>query len=172
MRLKNKTAVISGATGGIGEATSKLFSAEGANVVMVGRDEEKLNTLYNSFDDKSKLSTYVADSNNEDSIKDCINFAKDKYGSIDVVFANAGTEGEVKPLTEYTKDEFNNVLSVNVIGVWLYMKHALPIMQNQKNGSFILELYFLLPHQYGTFYFICSHLAIPQLCRGTFTAKI
>ena len=46
MRLKNKTAVISGATGGIGEATSKLFSAEGANVVMVGRDEEKLNTLY------------------------------------------------------------------------------------------------------------------------------
>ena len=137
MRLKNKTAVISGATGGIGEATSKLFSAEGANVVMVGRDEEKLNTLYNSFDDKSKLSTYVADSNNEDSIKDCITFAKDKYGSIDVVFANAGTEGEVKPLTEYTKDEFNNVLSVNVIGVWLYMKHALPIMQNQKNGSFI-----------------------------------
>ena len=137
MRLKNKTAVISGATGGIGEATSKLFSAEGANVVMVGRDEEKLNTLYNSFDDKSKLSTYVADSNNEDSIKDCITFAKDKYGSIDVVFANAGTEGEVKPLTEYTKDEFNDVLSVNVIGVWLYMKYALPIMQNQKNGSFI-----------------------------------
>ena len=49
MRLKNKTAVISGATGGIGEATSKLFSAEGANVVMVGRDEEKLNTLHNSL---------------------------------------------------------------------------------------------------------------------------
>ena len=137
MRLKNKTAVISGATGGIGEATSKLFSAEGANVVMVGRDEEKLNTLHNSFKDQSKLSTYVADSNDEDAIKDCITFAKDKYGSIDVVFANAGTEGEVKPLTEYTKDEFNNVISVNVIGVWLYMKHVLPIMQNQKNGSFI-----------------------------------
>ena len=103
MRLKNKTAVISGATGGIGEATSKLFLAEGANVVMVGRDEEKLNTLHNSFKDQSKLSTYVADSNDEDAIKDCITFAKDKYGSIDVVFANAGTEGEVKPLTEYTK---------------------------------------------------------------------
>ena len=44
MRLKNKTALISGATGGIGEATSKLFSAEGANVVMVGRDEEKVAT--------------------------------------------------------------------------------------------------------------------------------
>ena len=70
MRLKNKTAVISGATGGIGEATSKLFLAEGANVVMVGRDEEKLNTLHNSFKDQSKLSTYVADSNDEDAIKD------------------------------------------------------------------------------------------------------
>ena len=79
MRLKNKTAVISGATGGIGEATSKLFLAEGANVVMVGRDEEKLNTLHNSFKDQSKLSTYVADSNDEDAIKDCITFAKDKY---------------------------------------------------------------------------------------------
>ena len=103
MRLKNKTALISGATGGIGEATSKLFSAEGANVVMVGRDEEKLNTLYNSFDDKSKLSTYVADSNNEDSIKDCITFAKDKYGSIDIVLLMLGPKERLNHLLNIPK---------------------------------------------------------------------
>ena len=137
MRLKNKTAVISGATGGIGEATSRLYASEGANVVMVGRSKEKLDELFSTFDDTSNISTFIADSQDENAIKECIDFANNEYGSVDIVFANAGTEGQVKPLTEFTVEEFNNVLSVNVVGVWLYMKYALPIMQKQKSGSFI-----------------------------------
>ena len=69
MRLKNKTAVISGATGGIGEATSRLYASEGANVVMVGRSKEKLDELFSTFDDTSNISTFIADSQDENFVK-------------------------------------------------------------------------------------------------------
>ena len=137
MRLENKTAVISGATGAIGAATCKLYHSEGANIVMVGRSENKLQDLMESFDDKSKLRTIVANSKDEKEIQDAVHFANDQFGSLDIVLANAGTEGVVKPLTEFTLDEFNEFLSVNVVGIWLYMKHSIPLMQKQRSGSFI-----------------------------------
>ena len=119
MRLENKTAVISGATGAIGAATCKLYHSEGANIVMVGRSENKLQDLMESFDDKSKLRTIVANSEDEKEIRNAVHFANDQFGSLDIVLANAGTEGVVKPLTEFTVDEFNEFLSVNVVGIWL-----------------------------------------------------
>ena len=137
MRLKNKTAIVTGATGGIGAATSKRYLEEGANLVMVGRSEEKLINLMKSLDNPSNALTCVADSKDESAINKCINTTYEKFGSVDIVMANAGTEGIVKPLTDFTVEEFNNVIDVNVVGVWLYMKYAFPIMQKQKSGSFI-----------------------------------
>ena len=137
MRLKNKTAIFTGATGGIGTATSKRYLEEGANLVMVGRSEEKLMNLMKSLDNPSNALTCVADSKDESAINKCINTTYEKFGSVDIVMANAGTEGIVKPLTDFTVEEFNDVIDVNVVGVWLYMKYAFPIMQKQKSGSFI-----------------------------------
>ena len=137
MRLKNKTAIVTGATGGIGAATSKRYLEEGANLVMVGRSEEKLMNLMKYLDNPSNALTCVADSKDESAINKCINTTYEKFGSVDIVMANAGTEGIVKPLTDFTVEEFNDVIDVNVVGVWLYMKYAFPIMQKQKSGSFI-----------------------------------
>ena len=137
MRLKNKTAIVTGATGGIGAATSKRYLEEGANLVMVGRSEKKLINLMKSLDNPSNALTCVADSKDESAINKCINTTYEKFGSVDIVMANAGTEGIVKPLTDFTVEEFNDVIDVNVVGVWLYMKYAFPIMQKQKSGSFI-----------------------------------
>ena len=137
MRLKNKTAIVTGATGGIGAATSKRYLEEGANLVMVGRSEEKLINLMKSLDNPSNALTCVADSKDESAINKCISTTYEKFGSVDIVMANAGTEGIVKPLTDFTVEEFNDVIDVNVVGVWLYMKYAFPIMQKQKSGSFI-----------------------------------
>jgi NAD(P)-dependent dehydrogenase (short-subunit alcohol dehydrogenase family) len=137
LRLKNKTAIVTGATGGIGTATSKRYLEEGANLVMVGRSEEKLMNLLKSLDNPSNALTCVADSKDESAINKCINTTYEKFGSVDIVMANAGTEGIVKPLTDFTVEEFNDVIDVNVVGVWLYMKYAFPIMQKQKSGSFI-----------------------------------
>ncbi len=137
MRLNNKTAIVTGATGGIGAATSKRYLEEGANLVMVGRSEEKLISLMKSLDNPSNAITCVADSKDESAISKCISRTYEKFGSVDIVMANAGTEGIVKPLTDFTVEEFNDVIDTNVIGVWLYMKYAFPIMQKQKSGSFI-----------------------------------
>ncbi len=137
MRLNNKTAIVTGATGGIGAATSKRFLEEGANLVMVGRSEEKLLSLMKSLDNPSNAITCIADSKDESAISKCISRTYEQFGSVDIVMANAGTEGIVKPLTDFTIEEFNDVIDTNVIGVWLYMKYAFPIMQKQKSGSFI-----------------------------------
>ena len=137
MRLNNKTAIVTGATGGIGAATSKRYLEEGANLVMVGRSEEKLLSLMKSLDNPSNAVTCIADSKDESAISKCISRTYEQFGSVDIVMANAGTEGIVKPLTDFTVEEFNDVIDTNVIGVWLYMKYAFPIMQKQKSGSFI-----------------------------------
>ena len=137
MRLKNKTAIVTGATGGIGAATSKRYLEEGANLVMVGRSEEKLLSLMKSLDNPSNAFTCIADSKDESAISKCISRTYEQFGSVDIVVANAGTEGIVKPLTDFTIEEFNDVIDTNLIGVWLYMKYAFPIMQKQKSGSFI-----------------------------------
>ena len=137
MRLNNKTAIVTGATGGIGAATSKRYLEEGANLVMVGRSEEKLLSLMKSLDNPSNAITCIADSKDESAISKCISRTYEQFGSVDIVMANAGTEGIVKPLTDFTIEEFNDVIDTNVIGVWLYMKYAFPIMQKQKSGSFI-----------------------------------
>ena len=137
MRLNNKTAIVTGATGGIGAATSKRYLEEGANLVMVGRSEEKLLSLMKSLDNPSNAITCIADSKDESAISKCISRTYEQFGSVDIVVANAGTEGIVKPLTDFTIEEFNDVIDTNLIGVWLYMKYAFPIMQKQKSGSFI-----------------------------------
>ena len=128
---------VTGATGGIGAATSKRYLEEGANLVMVGRSEEKLLSLMKSLDNPSNAITCIADSKDESAISKCISRTYEQFGSVDIVMANAGTEGIVKPLTDFTIEEFNDVIDTNLIGVWLYMKYAFPIMQKQKSGSFI-----------------------------------
>ena len=137
MRLKGKSVVITGATGAIGSATAKRFLSEGANVVLVGRSEDKLRTLSESLNHSKAITTYVAEALDEVAVKQSLECCIDAFGSLDVVFANAGTEGAVKPIDTYSAEEFNHTLTVNVTGVWLYLKYSLPLMKEQEKGSFI-----------------------------------
>ena len=63
--------------------------------------------------------------------------AVDKFGMIDAFYNNAGIEGDIKPITEYSLEMFRRVLDVNVVGVFLGMKHVLPVMLKQNKGSII-----------------------------------
>lgn len=137
MRLKGKSVVITGATGAIGSATAKRFLSEGANVVLVGRSEQKLEILAKALQFPDRITTVVAEALDEVAVKKSIDSCVDSFGSLDSVFANAGTEGPVKPVDTYSMEEFNQILMVNVTGVWLYLKHSLPKMKNQGKGSFI-----------------------------------
>lgn len=136
-RLQGKTAIITGATGGIGEATAKLFLREGANVMLVGRSADKLKETFTRLGAEGRLAQHVADATDEAATAAAVEATVKSFGGVDILFANAGTEGLLKPVETYTTTEFEQVLHTNVIGVWLAMKHCIEPMKKQGGGSII-----------------------------------
>jgi NAD(P)-dependent dehydrogenase (short-subunit alcohol dehydrogenase family) len=137
-RLSGKTAMITGATGGIGEATVQRFLEEGAQVMAVGRSAEKLAKLTADIGDSSGFATYAVDATDEAGIEASLLATRERFGGLDIVFANAGTEGVAKPLELLTADEFRLPFETNVLGVWLLMKYAGPMLREQGSGSIIV----------------------------------
>lgn len=138
MMLKNKVALITGGAGGIGLATAKLFLEEGAEgVVIVDFSEENLKTAEKTLG-TDKVLYIQADVSNAEEVKNYTNKVKARFGQIDVLFLNAGTEGVVKPMEQYPEETFDKVMDVNVKGVWLGMKYAFPIMKAGGGGSVII----------------------------------
>ena len=136
-RLDGKTAFITGATGGIGEASAKRFLEEGANLMLVGRSEEKLQALIERLNGGKSVASYVANATDESALAAAFQATTDSFGHIDILFANAGIEGQVKPIEEQSREIFENVLQINVIGVWLAMKLCIGSMKKQRSGSII-----------------------------------
>ena len=137
MRLNGKTAMITGATGGIGEATAKLFLAEGANVMLVGRSSEKLAATKSGLGASAKVATAVADSADEAAIPAAVAATVKAFGAIDILFANAGDEGRVANVEDIEFADFERILRTNALGVWLAMKHCVPHMKARRQGSII-----------------------------------
>ncbi|SEJ09859.1 NAD(P)-dependent dehydrogenase, short-chain alcohol dehydrogenase family [Cyclobacterium xiamenense] len=138
MRLTNKVALITGGAGGIGLATARLFLAEGAKgVAIVDFSEENLKLAEESLG-REKVLYIRADVSHAGEVQKYTKQVKEKYGRIDVLFLNAGTEGVVKPMEDYPEETFDQVMGVNVKGVWLGMKYAFPIMKADGGGSVII----------------------------------
>lgn len=137
MRLQGKVAIITGATGGIGEATAKLFLKEGAKVMLVGRSSEKLRSTRKRLAADAELAHHVADAADETANAAAVAAAIEAFGGVDIMIANAGTEGTVKPLEEHTMADFEEVLRTNVIGVWLSMKYCVAPMKKRGGGSIV-----------------------------------
>ena len=79
----------------------------------------------------------VGEALDEGAVKNSLEVCQSAFGGLDVIVANAGTEGIVQPLEAYSVNDFNQTLMVNVTGVWLYLKHGLPLMRQRSAGSFI-----------------------------------
>lgn len=136
-KLVGKRAVITGATGGIGEATARRFLAEGASVVLASRSTEKLEELAQRLA-SDRVFVCPTDVAVEDQCKSLAEFAQKQLGGLDIVFANAGFEGSIKPLTDIEQDEFDAVQNTNVRGTWLTIKHMAPLMLSG-GGSIIVS---------------------------------
>ena len=133
-KLSGKIAIVTGGNSGIGLATAKLFAAEGARVVMTGRREAELEAAVSEIGhgalgirgDVSKLADldklYVE--------------VKQKFGRIDVLFANAGI-AEVAPLEAVTEAHFDKLFDINVKGLLFTVQKALPLIVD--GGSIILN---------------------------------
>ncbi len=136
-RLDEKVAVITGGAGVIGAAVGKLFIEQGAKVLLVDMFEDGLNTVIESIGNEN-LSYFVADVTKEEDTKKYIASAVKKYGRLDTCVLNAGVEGKVTSITDLELVEFKKVLDVNILGVMLGIKHSIPEMQKNNNGSIII----------------------------------
>jgi NAD(P)-dependent dehydrogenase (short-subunit alcohol dehydrogenase family) len=137
IRLDGKVAVVTGAAGVIGRATIRLLAERGARVVAIDRREEDLKTAIKELPASAQALALTADVTSEDEVADYVRAAVEKFGTIDVFYNNAGIEGEIKPITQYSLEAFRRVLDVNVVGVFLGLKHVLPVMLKQNKGSII-----------------------------------
>jgi NAD(P)-dependent dehydrogenase (short-subunit alcohol dehydrogenase family) len=137
IRLDGKVAVVTGAAGVIGSATIRLLAERGARIVAVDRREQDLQTAIKDLPASADAFAVAADVTSEDEVAEYVRATVDKFGTIDVFYNNAGIEGDIKPITEYSLESFRKVIDVNVVGVFLGMKHVLPVMLKQNKGSII-----------------------------------
>ncbi|MBY8985565.1 MAG: SDR family oxidoreductase [Candidatus Lokiarchaeota archaeon] len=135
-KLDGKVALITGAAGGIGRATSKLFIDEGAKgVVMADIWDEMGEKTANQLGPNA---IYIhTDVSQESNIKKSIELAIEKFGRLDIVFSNAGNPGPPGGIEDVPTDEFDHTVAIHLRAAFLYMKYSIPIMKKQGSGCFI-----------------------------------
>ena len=136
-RLDNKVAIISGAGKGQGAFEAALFASEGAKVVLADLDIESCES--NALDivkNKGIASAVHLDVTSSESWINCIKFTMEKYQSLDILVNNAGIYSKV-PIEEASDEEFDLIMSVNLKGVFLGTKYAIPEMRHSGGGSII-----------------------------------
>ncbi|MGE7023610.1 SDR family NAD(P)-dependent oxidoreductase [Solibacillus cecembensis] len=136
MDFEEKVVLITGAAGGIGKETARLFAKQGAKLSLVDMDAQALELLVMELELEDYL-LQTADVTNEEQVKDFVQQTKVKYGKIDVFFNNAGIEGKVASIIETTAEDLDKVLNVNIKGVFYGLKHVMATMMEQKFGSII-----------------------------------
>jgi NAD(P)-dependent dehydrogenase (short-subunit alcohol dehydrogenase family) len=135
-RLRDKVALITGGGGSIGGATARLFADEGAKVVLADVDEDALATVAGEIG-AERAAYVVTDVTDSAQVRGAVTIAVERFGGLDVAFANAGIFGANAPVTEYPEDVFDAVMAVNVRGPFLVAKHALAVMRD--GGSLIFN---------------------------------
>ena len=135
--IKDKIVVVTGASSGLGEATARLLTAQGATVVLGGRRADRLQSLAKDIEARGGTALAVAtDVTQPEQVKALVESAVRTYGRIDVMINNAGLMPQA-PLDQLKVDEWERMIDVNIRGVLYGIAAALPHMQRQKAGHFI-----------------------------------
>jgi len=135
--IKDKIVVVTGASSGLGEATARLLSAQGATVVLGARRADRLQALAKDLESRAgKALALTTDVRLREQVKALVDSAVQTYGRIDVMVNNAGLMPQA-PLERLKVDEWDRMIDVNIKGVLYGIAAALPHMQRQKAGHFI-----------------------------------
>lgn len=137
MKLKDKVAIITGSTSGMGRATAELFAREGAKVVITGRNEQRAKEVVNKLKSEGLEAIYViADTSNVEASKIIVDKTLEAYGTVDILFNNAGLL-TLTPLISITLEEWNNAFNVNLTSALFLSQLVAPIMKEKKKGIII-----------------------------------
>jgi NAD(P)-dependent dehydrogenase (short-subunit alcohol dehydrogenase family) len=136
--LEGKVAIVTGAAGGIGRATSLRFAADGASVVLVDLPSSALDDALQAVREAGAGAIAApADVSNATEVERYAEAAVRQFGGVDVLFNNAGIEGHVGSMLTYPEETFDRVIAVNLKGVWLGMRAVVPRMRQRGGGAIV-----------------------------------
>lgn len=138
-RLDGKVAFITGGGSGIGEGTAKLFAAEGAKVAVLGRTKEKLEETVERIREATggEAMAVQGDVSKYEDVERAVREIVDRWGRLDVVFANAGINGVWAPIEELAPEEWEKTIRINLSGTFFSIKAAVPHLK-ERGGSIIV----------------------------------
>lgn len=137
-RLTGKVAVVTGASAGIGEECARALAAEGAQLVLTARRQERLEVLASEIQALGAKAFIVAgDAREEDTARRTVATAVESAGRIDILLNNAGI-GNYKDLVETTAEEYDELMDTNMRSTFLFTRHAVPVMLAQGEGTILM----------------------------------
>ncbi len=137
-KLAGKVAIITGASAGIGEASARALAAEGAQLVLTARREERLKTLISEINALGTQAVYVAgDASDENTAIQTAKTAMDSFGHIDILLNNAGM-GIYKDLADTSAADYDTMMNTNVRSTFLFTRHVVPEMLKQNSGTILM----------------------------------
>jgi NAD(P)-dependent dehydrogenase (short-subunit alcohol dehydrogenase family) len=136
--MNTPVVLITGALTGIGRAAATVFASAGNRLVVSGRKGDAGEALATELRALGAEAEFVqADVRNEDDVRRLVDGTVERFGRLDVAVNNAGTEGQVGPITEQTAESYAATFDTNVLGVILSMKHEVRVMKGQRAGNII-----------------------------------
>lgn len=133
----SKTALITGATSGIGRATAELFAKEGFKLILCGRRQERLNELKKTLGEETEIHTLTFDVRDREAVFSAIEKLPDEFSRIDILVNNAGNAHGLDPIDKGNPDDWEAMLDINVKGLLYMSKAVLPQMVERKSGHII-----------------------------------
>jgi len=138
MRLKGKSAVVTGGGTGIGQAIALALAGEGCRVAIAGRREDKLRQAAASWRGDGEILTHVVDVANRESVAKLFEWARQKLGQVDILVCNAGMNTKLRSMSDMPPETWDQVIAVNATGTYNCMRAVLPEMRQRKDGLIIV----------------------------------
>jgi NAD(P)-dependent dehydrogenase (short-subunit alcohol dehydrogenase family) len=138
MSLRDKAIIVTGGSGAIGRAFAHVAAREGARLMLVSTNADRLEAAQKEIAaDGGEVATFAADCSRWDQVEAYVSAAVERFGRIDGLFNNAAIEGKIAPLTKYPEDAWDRVVEVDLKGVFLGLRHVLPVMIEQGSGVIV-----------------------------------